>query len=55
MAWFKVVTNYREFTLEAAGIGDAIDTVLNSLLVKDRGEYLRTVEPTAPPALQVAA
>jgi hypothetical protein len=54
MAWFAVQTNYRTFTLEAAGIGDAIDQAL-SLIVADRGEYLRTVEPTAPPAIEVAA
>jgi hypothetical protein len=54
MAYFEVVTNYRTFTLEAAGIGDAIDRTLN-LIVADRGEYVRSVEPTAPPVIQVAA
>jgi hypothetical protein len=54
MAWFQVETNYRTFTLEAAGIGDAIDRALN-VIVADRGEYLRTVEATAPPVIQVAA
>jgi hypothetical protein len=54
MAWFVVATNYRTFTVEAAGIGDAIDRALN-LLVADRGEYLRTVEETDAPNVRVAA
>lgn len=54
MAWFEIQTNYRTVTMEAAGIGDAIDRAL-SLIVSDRGEYLRTVEETDPPEIQVAA
>jgi hypothetical protein len=54
MAYFEVVTNYRTFTLEAAGIGDAIDRTLN-LILKDRGEYVRSVEPTDAPKIGVAA
>lgn len=42
---FKVVTNYRTFTLEASGIGAAIDTVLNLLMVN--GEYLRSIDEVA--------
>jgi hypothetical protein len=45
---FKVVTNYREFLLEASGIGAAIDTVLNLLLVHERGEYVRVIEEVKP-------
>lgn len=45
MAWFNVETNYRSFLIEAAGIGDAIDKAL-SVIVTDRGEYLRLVEET---------
>ena len=53
--WFKVVTNYREFTVQAAGVGDAIDRALN-LLMTDRGEYLRGAIVEVPaPVLQVAA
>lgn len=44
MAWFNVVTNYRTFKLEAAGIGDAIDRVLNSLLMTEVGEFVREIE-----------
>jgi hypothetical protein len=42
MSFFKVVTNYRTFEIEAAGIGDAIAKALD-LLVSDVGEYLREV------------
>lgn len=43
MEFFKVVTNYRTFEIEAAGIGDAIDRVLNHVIVADRGEYVREI------------
>jgi hypothetical protein len=42
MAWFKIVTNYRTFQVEAAGIGDAIERGLN-LLLKEQGEYVREI------------
>lgn len=53
MAYFNIVTNYRTFQIEAAGIGDAIDRVLNCVIVKDRGEYVREI--TAAPAMALAA
>lgn len=40
--FYKVVTNYRTFGIEAAGIGDAIQKALG-LLLKEQGEYLREV------------
>jgi len=43
MEFFKVITNYRTFEVEAAGIGDAIDRVLNFVIVADRGEYVREI------------
>lgn len=49
MEYFNVTTNYRTFVLEAAGIGAAIDAVLNLLLVN--GEYLREITATAAPRL----
>jgi hypothetical protein len=51
MAYFKVVTNYRTFNVEASGIGDAIDRVLNLLLID--GEYVREI--TDAPAQAIAA
>lgn len=52
--WFQVVTNYRTFLIEAAGIGDAIDRAL-SVIVGDRGEYLREIAATDAPAMEIAA
>lgn len=40
--FYKVSTNYRDFQVEASGIGDAIQKAL-SLLLKEQGEYLREV------------
>jgi hypothetical protein len=42
LGWFKVVTNYRTFQVEAAGIGDAIERGL-LLLMKEQGEYVREI------------
>jgi hypothetical protein len=53
MAWFKVVTNYRTFIIEAAGMGDAIERALN-LITDFNGEYIRSVDPE-PQTMQVAA
>jgi hypothetical protein len=38
MSYFKVTTTRRTFAIEAAGIGDAFDRVLNLILVE--GETL---------------
>jgi hypothetical protein len=49
MAYFNVVTNFRTFLIEAAGIGDAIDRTLNLILVN--GEYMRDITPAAAPGV----
>lgn len=36
MQLFKVITTARTFQVEAAGIGDAFDRVLNFILVTER-------------------
>jgi hypothetical protein len=41
---FTVITNLRTFSIEAAGIGDAIDQVLNHNLLTGVGEYLREIK-----------
>jgi hypothetical protein len=42
---FTVITNLRTFSIEAAGIGDAIDQVLNhGHMAHSAGEYLREIK-----------
>jgi hypothetical protein len=45
MEFFEIETNLRTFQIEAAGIGDALDRVLNYGLLLD-GEAIRRVERT---------
>ncbi len=53
MEFFEVVTNLRTFEVEAAGIGDAIDRVLNLLLLTEVGEYVRQITKTGRPGLRI--